>query len=259
MANTNVARNGQFVWYEHLTKDANAAIAFYTDVVGWKTEPFGSGSGYTMWVGDDGPLGGVTAIPPADAKTTPPGWWGNVQVASVDATVALAKKLGGKVLKQPSNIPTVGRFALIEDPQGVRIALFRPNALMPSADASKPGAFCWSELLTSNSAAAFQFYAEIFGWKIVEERDMGPMGVYRTFGLDSDLAIGGMMTTREGGPPSMWLYYTESQDLDAAIARATKAGATVMNGPMPVPGGARIVHMMDPQGVPFAMHEAVKA
>ena len=65
-----------------------------------------------------------------------------------------------------------------------------------------------------------------------------------------------MMTTPKGNPmPPMWLYYTETSDLDAAITRAKKRGATVMNGPMDVPGG-RIVQLTDPQGAAFALHQA---
>ena len=56
----------------------------------------------------------------------------------------------------------------------------------------------------------------------------------------------------------MWIYYTETSDLDAAIARATKKGAKVMNGPMDVPGGGRIAQFMDPQGAAFALHQAPK-
>jgi predicted enzyme related to lactoylglutathione lyase len=56
----------------------------------------------------------------------------------------------------------------------------------------------------------------------------------------------------------MWLFYTETSDLDTAIARATKNGATVMNGPMDVPGGGRIAQLMDPQGAAFALHQAPK-
>ena len=88
------ASNGHFVWYEHLTKDPKAAIAFYTEVTGWKTQPFGEGTDYVMWVGTQGPLGGVMTLPEEAAKMgAPPHWTGNVQVADVDATAALAKKL----------------------------------------------------------------------------------------------------------------------------------------------------------------------
>src|SRR6476620_9964777 len=113
MTNSN-PNTGHFVWYEHLTKDPKAAIAFYTDVVGWTTAPFAEGGGdYTMWVGSQGPLGGVMRLPDQAAKMgAPPHWMAHVQVENVDATAALAKKLGGKVYVEPEDIPTVGRFAV---------------------------------------------------------------------------------------------------------------------------------------------------
>jgi predicted enzyme related to lactoylglutathione lyase len=255
MANT---RNGQFVWYDHLTKDPKAAVNFYGEVLGWKTQPFAQGGDYLMWVGSQGPLGGVMKLPDEAAKMgAPPHWMGHVQVADVDATAALTKKLGGKVYKEPFDVPTVGRAAVLADPQGAAFSVFKPSSAM-AAHAPKEGEFCWSELMTSDSGAAFEFYGALLGWKTVQELDMGPMGIYRVFGVEAE-GIGGMMTTPKGGPmPAAWLYYTETADLDAAIARATKGGGKVMNGPMNVPGGARVAQLMDPQGGAFALHESVK-
>jgi uncharacterized protein len=250
------ANKGLFVWYEHLTRDARAAIAFYSDVIGWRTQPFPEGGEYIMWVGSQGPLGGVMKLPQeAAAMGAPPHWMAHVQVEDVDATAALAKSLGGKVHREPTDIPTVGRFAVLADPQGASISVFKPDSAMAPHDPSKEGEFCWNELLTSDSVAAFEFYAELFGWKILEEMDMGPMGKYRIFGV-GEKRIGGMMTApKDSRMPPMWLYYTETKDLDAALLRATKKGAKVMNGPMDVPGGGRIVQLMDPQGAAFALHQ----
>src|SRR5919204_3927327 len=134
---------GLFVWYEHLTRDVEAAIAFYSEVVGWKTQPFGDGGDYTMWVGSQGPLGGVMTLPDEAAKMgAPPHWLAYVEVEDVDATVALTSKLGGKVCKEPADIPTVGRFAVLADPQGAAIAIFKPEHAMTIHDVSKDGEFC---------------------------------------------------------------------------------------------------------------------
>jgi hypothetical protein len=256
MANTS---NGSFVWYDHLTPKPEAAIAFYADVVGWQTQPFGEGSHYVMWVGPQGPLGGVMELPDEAAKMgAPPHWMGNVQVENVDATVALIKKLGGKIHKEPEDIPSVGRFAVIADPQGAFLSIFQPTGAMAAHDSSKSGEFCWSELVTSDSAAAFEFYAELFAWRILEEMDMGPMGAYRIFGL-GERRLGGMMTAPKGmAMPPMWLYYVDVSDFDAAVGRATQRGAKITSGPMEVPGGAKIVQLMDPQGAAFALHHLPK-
>jgi predicted enzyme related to lactoylglutathione lyase len=256
MSNENVD-NGRFVWYEDLAKDQDQAIDFYTDVVGWKAQPFGEGQGYVMWVGEQGPLGGVMKLPDEAAKMGMPShWMAHVQVENVDTTATLAKKLGGKVLKEPEDIPTVGRFAVIADPQGASLSIFKPSSPMTLHDPSKNGEFCWNELMTSDHADAFNFYSQLFGWKVSQDMDMGPMGTYRVFEVDGR-QLGGMMTVPKGAPmPPMWIYYVETSNLEDAIARATKKGATVMNGPMDVPGGGRIAQMMDPQKAAFALHQA---
>ncbi len=251
------ANRGLFVWYEHLTRDVQAAIAFYSGVVGWKTQTFAEGAGdYVLWVGSQGPLGGVMKLP--EELRAPPHWMAYVEVDDVDGTAALAKSLGGALSKEPTDIPTVGRFAVLADPQGVPISIFRPDAAMTLHDPAKEGEFCWNELMTSDSAAAFRFHSELFGWRIVEEMDMGPMGTYRVFGV-GERRLGGVMTIPKGAPmPAMWIHYVTTGDLDAAIGRATGKGAKVMNGPMDVPGGGRIAQLTDSQGAAFALHQAGK-
>ena len=89
--------------------------------------------------------------------------------------------------------------------------------------------------------------------------DLGPMGAYLLWGRGA-AQLGGMMTmppgmtTPDGRPvPPSWMYYVVVADLDAALARATARGARVINGPMPVPGGQRVVLLLDPQGAAFAL------
>ncbi len=250
---------GLFVWYDHLANDVQRAVAFYSEVVGWKTQPFRDD--YLMWVGSQGPLGGVMKLPEEAVRMgARPHWMAHVEVGDVDATAALATKLGGKVLKEPTDIPTVGRFSILGDPQGAVISVFRPNGPpMAPHDPAKEGEFCWNELLTSDSSAAFRFYAELFGWKVLEDMDMGAMGTYRVYGV-GDRRLGGMMTIPQGTPmPTMWMYYVSTSDLDAAVARATAKGGKVMNGPMDVPGGGRIAQLLDDQGAAFALHQPARS
>jgi predicted enzyme related to lactoylglutathione lyase len=255
MADSNV---GRFVWYELLTSDPKAAIAFYTETIGWKTQPWENGD-YTMWVGSQGPLGGTMKLPPEAAKMgAPPHWQANVGVADVDAAVAKAKKLGAKVYVEPQDIPKIGRFSVIADPQGATLSLFKGSEPMSLHDTGKHGEFTWNELLTNDKEAAFKFYQELFGWEQMHLHDMGPMGTYLIYGIGGK-QLGGMFNKPKEMPmPPAFVYYIEVDDLDAALARAKAKGAAVLNGPMEVPGGARIVQLKDPQGAAFAMHEAKK-
>lgn len=252
-----MANEGRFVWHEHLAPDPKAAIAFYTESVGWRTQPFGEDGSYTMWVSGQGPLGGVMALPP-EAAGAPASWLGHVQVADVDAAVARATELGGKVCNPPTDVPTVGRFAVVADPQGAMISLFKPAGPMELHDLSKEGEIVWNELITTDDGAALRFYGELLGWTVMDTMDMGPMGTYSLYGVGGTM-LGGVMKAPPGAPmPPTWFFYAETADLDAALARATRQGAKVLFGPSEIPGG-RMVQLLDPQGAAFAFHQAAMA
>jgi len=250
---------GRFVWYELLTSDVKGAIAFYSDVIGWKTQPFDEGpDAYVMWVASQGPLGGVYPLPEqAKQMGAPPHWTAHVEVANVDHSTKQAAELGGKVLVEPRDTPKVGRFSVIADPQGATICLFTPSHPMPTHDHMKDGEMSWNELITTDHEAALRFYGTLFGWEKKSDFDMGAMGKYVIYGQER--AYGGMFTKSKDMPmPPAWLYYIHVDDLDAAVERAKQKGAKLMNGPMDVPGGDRIAQLMDPQGAAFALHTTKK-
>src|SRR5262249_15128458 len=134
------------------------------------------------------------------------------------------------------------------------ISIFRPSDTMTLHDSSKHGEFCWGELLTTDQKAAFAFYSKLFNWECLDNHDMGPMGNYLIYGRNGQ-RMGGMFNKPKDMPmPPTFLYYIQVSDLDAVLARAQSKGAKVLNGPMEVPGGARIVQLADPQGAAFALH-----
>lgn len=249
---------GDFVWYDLMTTDTSAAIAFYTEVIGWSTQEFPNSKGaYQMWVGSEGPLGGTMILPDEAKKMgAPPHWMSNVVVSDLDASVARVKTLGGRVYKEPEGIPTVGRFAVIGDPQGGVLSLFQPDNDMAPHDQAKQGEFSWRELAAEDHEAALRFYGELLGWKLMQSMDMGPMGSYLIFGV-GDKQLGGIFRRPPEMPMTAWLYYIRVDDLDGTIAKARERGATLLNGPMDVPGG-RVAQLSDPQGAMFALHTATK-
>ncbi|HKY60459.1 MAG TPA: VOC family protein [Gemmatimonadota bacterium] len=247
---------GRFVWYELMTTDPQAAQSFYTDVIGWTTAPFENAeTPYTLWMNGEAPVGGVMELPPeARAHDTPPHWMAYVEVDDVDATAKKAGKLGGKLLVEPRDIPNVGRFAILQDPQGAAIAIHRSEQGMAGNGEPQVGQFSWHELATTDHEAAFDFYSKLFGWNETDAVDMGEMGTYQMYG-QGDVPLGGMFnkTPEMPGPPS-WLYYTRVDDIDRTVEKVREKGGQVLNGPMEVPGGDRIAQCLDPQGAMFAVH-----
>jgi len=112
---------GAFSWCELMTNNPGAAKEFYGELFGWKIEAMNTGQPYNVVKVGDAGIGGIMGMPPDAPKGMPPTWVPYVTVADVDALVKRVVSLGGKVQVPPTDIPTVGRFAVIADPQGASI------------------------------------------------------------------------------------------------------------------------------------------
>lgn len=242
----------RFCWYELMTTDLVGARDFYAKVVGWTIEDSGmEGMTYLLGKANGAMVVGLMNTP-ADAEGMPPSWLGYVAVDDVDAVAAKATAAGARIFNGPADVPGVGRFAVLGDPQGAAFALFRFEGPPPEVTPMSPGHVGWNELHTTDWQAAFAFYSGLFGWQKDQAMDMGPMGTYQLFSVDGGDAVGGMMTNPDV-PGPFWLHYITVDSIDAAIDRITAAGGSVVHGPQEVPGGAWIVHGRDPQGAYFAL------
>ena len=184
-----------------------------------------------------------------------PGWIGYVAVDDVDAFAARVAAGGGRVLWPATDIPAIGRFAYVADPQGAVFTLFMPlpGAPAPPEAEATPGRIGWHELHAADREGAFAFYAGLFGWTKTQAIDMGPMGTYQTFAAGGTGMTGGMMRKGDTIPAPCWLYYINVDDIDAAVGRAKASGGRLLQGPHQVPGGSWIAQCLDPQGTLFAM------
>lgn len=251
---------GRFLWHELLTSDPAAARSFYGSVVGWGTADWGEDKSYTLWMNGEAPAGGLMALP-AEVKAMgiPPHWLSYISVPDVDAACTQVAGLGGKVLKPAMTVPTVGRLAVIADPQGAAFCVYTPEHDMPPDAMPKVGEWSWHELATTDYEAAARFYSALFGWEKKEAMDMGPAGIYQLYGRPGDpMPLGGMFNKPPEIPVCYWQPYALVPSADEAAATAAKLGAKIVVPPMEVPGGSRIAVMTDPQGAAFAVH-SVKA
>ena len=250
-----------FVWYELMTTDDQAAVAFYREVIGWKSADSGlSGMQYTLMSAGEESVAGVMALPEDACRAgAVPAWTGYVGVADVDAKAEQLVKAGGKLLHPAQDIPGVGRFAAVADPHGAAFCLFRGNheEPPPQPEAGTPGSVGWHELSAGEQNSAWDFYSSLFGWTQGEAMDMGEAGSYQLFATGGE-AVGGMMNKPEQMPRPAWLFYFRVDTLDAAVDRVKAGGGQLLNGPMEVPGDEWIVQCRDPQGAMFALVAATR-
>jgi predicted enzyme related to lactoylglutathione lyase len=249
--------HGRFIWYELMTPDLEAAKRFYHAVVGWTASEMPmEGGAYTVFEAAGAGVGGVMPLSEEHAaQGIPPNWTAYICVDNCDASAEKAKALGGHVLNPPTDIPTVGRFAVIGDPHGAVTAIMKPippSDARPRSPRGTIGHGSWHELMAGDADSDIPFYQDLFGWTETGRHEMGPKGDYHLFG-NADGQVGGIMTKPARIPVAIWSYYFEVDDVDAAAARVKEAGGAVVNGPMDVPDGSRIVQATDPQGANFAL------
>ena len=252
---------GDFIWYELLTSDADGAKAFYDSVVGWNIDAQASfPNGYRMIGRSDGKFAG--GLLPIDDEMQQhgarPGWLGYINVEDVDRSVASIKAAGGEAQMGPTDIPNVGRIAMVTDPQGAAFYVMKPTppADDPSAasDVFSPDQqqrVSWNELSTTDPAAARQFYGNHFGWVSDDFMDMGALGEYR-FLDHQGLRIGALCGVMPGQQPK-WRYYFRVPSISKAKEIAEQKGGAIHMGPHQVPTGDWIIIGADPQGAEFAL------
>lgn len=118
---------GALCWTELATRDTKTAEKFYTQLFGWSAK-VGTDGGmeYTKFSINGKPGAGMMAMPAQAPPQVPAHWTPYFQVTDCDATAAKAASAGGKTIVPPTDIPKVGRFAMLQDPQGAMFAIFKP-------------------------------------------------------------------------------------------------------------------------------------
>jgi hypothetical protein len=254
-----MSENGRFVWHELHTNDRPKAMKFYGQLFAWETKdvPMGPGEPYGLCLQGGKDMAGITKskAPP----NVPPHWIPYLWTDDVDATAAKAKELGASVLQEPMDIPNVGRFAVLRDPQGAVFALHK-HGTAPGAEPKTPpvGSFCWEELATSDPEAAVKFYSALFGFGH-EAVPMGPMGTYHIL-KTGDRQRAGVTGFMPNAPKqAAWLTYVAVTDVDGSTRNARELGAKVMMEPMDIPNIGRFSIITDPTGAPVALFKGQPA
>ena len=116
-------QHGAFSWNELVTPDVAAAKTFYSSLLGWELKDLDdSPMNYSIAQTNETEVAGIMETP-EEAKGMPPMWGGYVTVDDIDARTKRAQELGAKVYVEPQDIPKVGRFSVIADPQGAMFSM----------------------------------------------------------------------------------------------------------------------------------------
>jgi predicted enzyme related to lactoylglutathione lyase len=246
---------GTFCWSELTSTDQDAAKAFYGELLGWQADdrPVGEGSYYSMQLVDGKPVAAIAGQPQQQREVGVPSLWNSyVSVEDADAVAARAKELGANVHAPPFDVMTVGRMAVIQDPQGAFFMLWQPRDHIGASLVNAPGTLVWNELQSPDLDASASFYGELFGWKV---KDFPNMEDRYLEIVNGEASNGGMRGLTPPSPPS-WLTYFGVEDIEQGLAKVEELGGTKLAGPIDIQM-AKIAVVMDPQGAVFALYAGV--
>jgi hypothetical protein len=115
-----MAEHGTFYWNELMTRDAAGAKDFYTKTLGWSFDsmPMAEFGDYHIAKIGDKMVGGIMEISGPQFEGVPDNWFTYIAVDDLDTRLDLLKENGGTVLREPFDVPGVGRIAIVAIPGG---------------------------------------------------------------------------------------------------------------------------------------------
>ncbi|MET9503401.1 VOC family protein [Streptomyces sp. NPDC006259] len=251
---------GSPCWLDLGAPDVRAAADFYGAVLGWSFEPMGEGGGMEggMFQKDGRTVAGLGKLSEEGARSA---WMIYYTVTDVDATTRAVEDAGGTVRVAPRDLGEWGRMGQYTDPSGGQFAAWQPGEQAGFELADDAGALSWTELYTSDAAAARQFYGAVFNWRFSDMEMPGGGGTYTLItpdGLSEDRMQGGLMELAEedlslAGGRAYWHPVFGVADCDAAVAAVTDNGGSVQMGPVDAEGVGRLAVCLDPSGADFVV------
>ena len=244
---------GKFVWHTLTSENLEASKTFYAALLGWQySDTTVLGKKYTVARLGKQPVAGLRGPDPELGKTASH-WLSYMSAADVDATVTKARTAGAKVLAGPVDVGSLGRAAVLADPQGAPFGLVRLSAGDP-ADPAQPleNAFFWNEYLTHDMDATLAFYNGLFPYEVTTSKSE-ENAAYVV--LKSGRARAGVFRVPDSQSqvPPNWLPYVRVADPAAMAARVAGLGGKVLLEPNPKHRKGSLAIVADPAGAVVAL------
>ena len=250
---------GTFCWPELYTTDQNGAKAFYSALFGWTVRdlPMGPDRMYTVFAKNRADAAACYGtLPEMEAKGIPSHWMSYVAVTSADEAAARVTANGGAVLKEPFDVPGMGRMAALRDPCGAAFCVWEAKGHIGVSVMGEPNTLTWTELMTRETEKSAAFYGAVFSWG----RQAWPMADGSTYVLFTrgETPAGGMMkiTPDMGTVPNCWRVYFQVETCDAVVAECLKLDGSISVPAQDVPGVGRFAFLIDPSGAHFGIMQA---
>jgi predicted enzyme related to lactoylglutathione lyase len=234
-------------WFEIMGSDPDGTSKFYTELFGWHVESVPE-MNYHMFDTHSG--SGINGAVGQAREGQPPGSVFYVEDPDIQALLDKAESLGGKTIVPVTEIPDMVTFAQFMDPFGNAIGLVKGDGNVRVSEGSNPPVD-WFEYGTTEPEKAWDFYRELFGWKIEGSSSEG----YVHGGVDAGSGIHGGIGSSPTGRPHVTMY-ASVDDLAKYLERAESLGGKTVMQPMKVDEHTTISVFLDPQGTMFGIYSS---
>lgn len=247
---------GQFCWIDLVAREMGAAQEFYGQLFGWENldgDPQQAGH-YAHFALEGKRVAGISQMDSTLVNQNHPSFWNSyVNVKDMAATCDQVAELGGQIIEPAASVPGAGTRALIQDPTGGQLGLWRQDTHFGAELTQDFHCCCWNELMTRDIEAAREFYGRLFGWEFADYTSTDSK--YYVVSHAGEESSGLMqMDERWGEMPARWMIYFAVQGVDLTVDFARQLGGFVLAHPFDIPEG-RFAMVADDQGGSFDVVE----
>jgi uncharacterized protein len=244
-------------WVDLMTSDPDRSRAFYRQLFGWTAEdPAEEFGGYFTFQKDGVQVAGCMASQagaPQPGSGMPDIWSTYLATDDAGKTVDAAVANRGQVVVPAMDVGELGTMAVVTDPGGAGIGVWKPGLHQGFGILGEPGTPAWFELHTRDYDAAVAFYRNVFRWDTRVAGD-SPEFRYTTLNAGDDPLAGIMDASGflPDGVAAHWSIYFGVDDTDAALARIADLGGSTLTAAEDTPYG-RLATAADPTGAQFKL------
>jgi predicted enzyme related to lactoylglutathione lyase len=247
-------------WADLWTSDVEGSRAFYAELFGWEAqEPSPEFGGYFMFTRQGVPVAGGMGDMGEDMRADN-SWKIYLNTDDIDKTLVAATSAGAQVVVPAMAVADLGLQAVLVDPTGATLGAWQPGTFPGFTVLEEHGAPSWCELFTRDFSTSLDFYRSVFHWEADLQGDTDEFRYATMRNPDADGELAGVMDASgflPSGAPAQWSIYFDVDDADAAIAKLTSLGGSVVMAAEDTPYG-RLAAVADPSGAVFKLRTAPK-
>jgi uncharacterized protein len=250
---TNESHPGKFVWRDLMTHDIPSVKKFYSELFGWTYLDVGeSDNDFTVVLQDGKPIAGMFKLRDVDAKQNFSQWISYLSVADMNQAVNYIKASGGKIYRDPFELPNRGTISFVFDSQQAILALVKSSSGDPVDQDPVYNRWFWTELWTNDVQNSVKFYTELFGYN---ERtfDTRAENQYHVLEIKSKPRAGVIKIPFENVKPH-WMPYIAVKDPSEIVNKVEQLGGTVYLGTEGIAGNNAAI-IADPSGAVFTVQK----